>query len=147
MHVEVPRSITLTIPTRLDCIELIGESLRALCPLAGLSEAESYRIELGVVEALNNVVEHAYSFQPDGQVSLQLTFEPDCLRFVIRDTGAPRPSGLSSDPVDPRAFDASDRSAWPEGGMGLFIMSEVMDSVSYERGDGENRLTLTRNLV
>lgn len=146
MFVDEPRCITLTIPTRLDCIELIGESLRALCPLAGLTDAESYRIELGVVEALNNVVEHAYSFQPDGRVSLELFFEPERIRFVIRDLGRPRPADLPIDPADPRTFDPTNRDSWPEGGMGLFIMSEVMDSVTYERGEGENRLTLIRNL-
>ncbi len=142
MNFDAPRTVALEIPSRLDCIEFIGESLRVLCPLAGFSEAESYRIELGVIEALNNVVEHAYEFQPDSTVRIQLAFSPDQLQIVIRDAGKPRPGNLSHNLM----FDNDVMDSWPEGGMGLFIMHEVMDNVSYERVDGENFLTLIKTI-
>ncbi|MDZ4701160.1 MAG: ATP-binding protein [Rhodothermales bacterium] len=142
MNFDAPRSVALEIPSRLDCIEFIGESLRVLCPLAGFSEAESYRIELGVIEALNNVVEHAYEFQPDASVQVRLTFQPDQLLIEIRDEGKPRPGNLSNT----FTFDSEVVDTWPEGGMGLFIMHEVMDRITYERTDGVNRLTLIKSI-
>jgi serine/threonine-protein kinase RsbW len=142
MNFDAPRMVALEIPSRLDCIEFIGESLRVLCPLAGFSEAESYRLELGVIEALNNVVEHAYEFQPDATVRVQLTFLPDQLLFEIRDEGKPRPGNLAHG----LSFDTEVVDSWPEGGMGLFIMHEVMDAITYERIDGVNRLTLSKSI-
>ncbi|MEZ4701439.1 MAG: ATP-binding protein [Rhodothermales bacterium] len=140
MPVDAPRTIALEIPSRLDCIELIGETLRALCPLADLSEAESYRIELGIVEALNNVVEHAYGFQPESTIRFELTFHPGRLQMVIRDWGRPRPGNLSHT----LTFEQDIVQSWPEGGMGLFIMHEVMDEIAYERLEDENCLTLIK---
>jgi serine/threonine-protein kinase RsbW len=142
MSIDAPRTLALEIPSRLDCIEFVGESLRVLCPLAGLSESDSYRIELGVVEALNNVVEHAYEFQPEATISVRLRFHVDQLRIEIRDRGKARPDALSHRLF----FDQEDRQTWPEGGMGLFIMHEVMDTVTYERVEGENCLTMTKSV-
>ncbi len=139
---DEPRSITLRIPARLDCIELVGEALRALGPTCGLSEAESYRIELGVVEALNNVVEHAMDQMQDRSIDTTLCMRSDRLEIIISDGGTPRPSGL--EPT--YDFDPEVPASWPEGGMGLYIIHEVMDDVAYMRDGDQNRLTLTKHL-
>ena len=43
-------------------------------------------------------------------------------------------------------FDPEDLRSIPEGGMGLVIIKEIMDSTGYKTEDGKNHLTMTKKL-
>ena len=62
-------TITITTESRLENIDLLSAAIRGLCESAALPAADIDRIELCVVEALNNVVLHAYCNQPGHQLA------------------------------------------------------------------------------
>ena len=95
------------------------------------------KIVSAVGEAFNNIALHAYSESHRGNVDVELEFERDSLTIRLFDTG------VGFDPIiDPRP----DLDALPESKMGLYIMRECMDEVSYRRGSPSvpNVLTLTK---
>ena len=63
------------------------------------------------------------------------------LCFVIRDKGKP---------FDPTAQDEADTTLSleerPIGGLGIYLVRQLMDSINYERIDGQNVLTLRKKL-
>jgi anti-sigma regulatory factor (Ser/Thr protein kinase) len=67
--------------------------------------------------------------------------DDEWLSFVISDSGMP---------FDPTAAELADitltASERPIGGLGIFLVRQLMDFVGYERKDGKNILTVKKKL-
>ena len=97
-------------------------------------------VEIVLAEAVNNVVEHAYSGTPGGEVQVCCDLDPPGLIIRICDTGHPLPDsrlppGRTADLTGPR-------QDLPEGGFGWFLIRQLTSDISYERRDGCNCLFL-----
>lgn len=150
-HYRTRRAIQIMADTiRVECIAtqsavrdlLIG--LRTWLRAANLSEENCGNVEIALAEALNNVVEHAYPADLPGGIALDLALTAVCLRCELRDQGAALPGLVPPDtglpPLD------GPRESLPEGGFGWSLIRTLTSRLSYERRDGENRLTLEFNL-
>ena len=63
----------------------------------------------------------------------------DRLDFTLTDSGVPFDPTVASMPD--LTLDASER---PVGGLGIYLVRSIMDSVSYERVDGKNVLSMIK---
>ena len=99
------------------------------------------KLRLALEEAVVNVIEYAYPAGTTGEVNIRVTFNGHRLRFIIKD------SGVAFDPTEASIADttlsAKERRV---GGLGILLVRELMDSINYERTDGKNVLTLTKNI-
>ena len=99
----------------------------------------AHNIRLAVEEAVVNVMEYAYSEGQEGNVTVTMQSNGVQLKVTIMDTG------VAFDPTEKDTADttlsAEDR---PIGGLGLLMMRELMDSINYERENGQNILTLRK---
>lgn len=134
--------IRLTIKSRLQSVRLMGTAINGVCLAAGCDQETAAMVELGVVEALNNIVKHAYQNQPEHQVETKIEIEPNRMVFTITDSGL----GLAGWEKPSLEFDPNDLSSLPEGGMGRYIINSVMDKVEYISGKDVNTLSLTKML-
>src|SRR3974377_2119734 len=127
-----PQHITFTIDSRLEDVSLLAEQVKVLCLSAKLSRVESHQVELCIVEAVNNVIRHAYHNDPGHAVEVAVTIRADEIMFEISDTGTA---------ADPEIMHADHRSALePEdgnlsqvqvSGRGIAIIQALMDSFNY----------------
>jgi serine/threonine-protein kinase RsbW len=114
---------------------------------AGMGEVDSARVELGVVEALNNVVEHAYQLQPNNKIKVIFQPSKDHVVVCIIDTGvAMEQSLLFSDDNQQWSKDLNALENISEGGRGLTLIKSIMDEVSYKSENGINQLTLLKKM-
>jgi anti-sigma regulatory factor (Ser/Thr protein kinase) len=139
----VPLKFTASVPGELRFRDLVGSMVRAVCLRverdAGCSGLE-WRLMSAYNEAFNNIVEHAYAVAPgDVEVVLLVDDEAVVLRMVDQGAGFNFEDAGASDTVPP--FDTLS-----EGGMGLFIIRNAMSSVTYERRQNKNLLTMTKTL-
>ena len=123
-----------------DNVNLTGGCITAICRYAAFSDKDSGLITNGVVEALNNIIEHACKGREDGEIRLIVDVESDRLVFNVRYRGT-FPDSLIKPKLD---FDPEDIENLPEGGMGLYIIYKVMDSISYEPQDKETLMTMIK---
>ena len=139
------RQITLAITSDLQNVPLIGQAVERLCAVVPLSDVESHQIALCVVEAANNAIVHAYGNEAGHEVEVIFGQYPDHLILQICDTGrAMDPKHLDPQTVSPFDFDPCRLNCIPEKGLGLAIIRETMDEVTYTTCEGKNILTLTR---
>ena len=141
--------LRLTINSDLKDVVFVGLAVNKICEHLRMSAVEAYRVELCAVEAVTNSIRHAYRNQPGNEVSVTLVIRDNRLEVEVMDNGLAMLAaqvGRLSEGSEVFGFDPANRSSLPEGGMGLQIMHEVMDEISY-RSDGEgNLLRLTRVL-
>ena len=135
--------IKLIIDSDVSDVFLIGLSVNRICLEIPVSEIEAYQIEVCVVEAVNNTIKHAYGSEKGHEVEVLMDVNEERIAFHIRDTGRTMKTGEKPT----LEFDPEDRENFPEGGMGLFIMHQVMDEVKYSSSRGRNVLLLSKHFV
>lgn len=130
-------SVELVIPADLALLPAVRALFRSLldaCPEGRLSSKDRTRLLLVVHEACLNAVRHAEPGNPGARVRVVFRPGPEDLVVEVRDRGPG---------FDPDAVPIPDPLALPEGGLGVFIMRETMDSVATRREAGEFVLSLT----
>ena len=109
---------------------------------AELDERTLYQVQLAVDEACANVVHHAYEGIEPGDMEISCSVDADRLSIGVRDWGM----GFEADQVSDPDVDAplDERTL---GGLGLFLIKQVMDKVDYRRvSAGCNELVMTKRL-
>lgn len=125
-----------------DTVRFLGMALRAVCASVA-SSIDAAQIEIAVVEACNNIVEHAYRTK-QGAIIMDITLEEAKIVIALHDTGETMPTASQQNAV--LDFDPKNLDELPEGGMGLFLMNTIMDERTYTFAHGRNTLTLTKFL-
>jgi serine/threonine-protein kinase RsbW len=139
----------LIIDSNLSDVFLVSVLIRAACDSLGLNAADTSSVDLCAVEAVTNVIRHAYLGAHGNDVSLEVQSSPQRLDLYVRDRGHPMPQvyvARLQNGSDVLQFDPADLSAVPEGGMGLQIVHQLMDETAYSVDAGTNCLRLTKFL-
>ncbi len=116
-------------------IEEIGEEL-------DLGMELQMNLNLVLEEMVSNIIFYAY---PDGtEASIELMAESDGkeLTFVLSDQGQAFDPTMKEDTtmdVNPAERDL--------GGMGIFIVKNIMNKVTYQRLEGKNLLTMKKEII
>ncbi|SDH13378.1 ATP-binding protein [Alloyangia pacifica] len=96
-------------------------------------------IELVLAEALNNVVEHAYSTSEGGRIAVRLDPRGETMLLELRDNGRPMPDlTLPEGQLRPLVGSGD----LPEGGFGWYLIRRLAVRVTYRREAGTNVLQI-----
>jgi serine/threonine-protein kinase RsbW len=113
---------------------LLGEEMQTF----GFGSEEILDTQLAVEEAIINVINHGYK-NPGGEIIVSCRISTDCIKVQITDA-APRFDPLS---VPEPELDSTieDRGV---GGLGVFLIRQVMDEISYRYENGKNILVFIK---
>lgn len=100
-----------------------------------------YPVHLVCEEIVINVVDYAYPDTDNGYLEIEVSKNEKELVIQFRDGGVP---------FDPLQREEPDISLPLEerqiGGLGIFLVQQMMDMVSYEYSNNENVLTIKKNI-
>jgi serine/threonine-protein kinase RsbW len=116
----------------------VSSRLDTAMNLHGFSYDDILDTQLAVEEAITNVIVHGYN-EPGGKIVVSCQISQNRVEIQITDT-APRFDPLSLPEPDLDA-DVEDRSI---GGLGVFLIRQVMDEISYRYENGKNILVLIK---
>lgn len=124
-------------------IPQLASFVEAVAELAQLDVALTMSLNLALEEAVSNVIMYAYPQGSDGLVDVEAVVRKDELEFIVSD------NGVAFDPTAaPEADVTLDVDERPIGGLGIFLVKNIMDRVSYTRSDdGKNILSMTKKLA
>ena len=100
------------------------------------------QINIAIDELFSNIAHYAYN--PDvGPATVQVEVEQDPLAVIVTfiDNGVPYDPLAKEDPDI--TLSAEERGI---GGLGIFMVKKTMDSLSYEYKDGQNILSIKKNI-
>jgi serine/threonine-protein kinase RsbW len=131
----------ITLPAEVDSLEKIQAFVAEFGQRHKLPAEVAADLELAIDEACSNIIEHGYRGISPGEISLGLRLEADRVEVEIRDHG----QGFDPDKIPSPVIHAplEERKA---GGLGWFLIGELMDQVEYSREASGNVLTFSRHL-
>lgn len=140
------RTVRFHFPATLDDVAAVSQTLRAFI-VKWVPEEVCNSIELGVAEALTNVVTHGYAGIPHAAVEMAVEEFPAKVLVRVFDSGRPIPEQVIADAGRHTFdFDVTDLDNLPIGGMGLSLIKASFDTIHYETRDGINCLVLGKRL-
>ena len=132
--------------TRLHFHPIRGKAMAIIAAILQTEEVASVGKAFGVIrlaaeELVVNIVDYAYPEGGDDYLDVEIERDEERITLCFRDGGVPfnpldQPPPDISQPLEQR----------PIGGLGFFIVTKKMDSVTYEYTGGENVLTVMKKL-
>lgn len=106
---------------------------------ADIGGAPAFNLQLAVDEAFTNIASYAYEDEV-GNVQIRISVNGEAVVISLIDSGKPF-DPLKIEPPD-ITLGIDERKV---GGLGIYLIRKMTDSVTYKRKDGQNILTMTKN--
>jgi serine/threonine-protein kinase RsbW len=132
----------ITVPATLDSLALISDFITGAAARAGLDDHAAWQVQLAVDEAATNIIQHGYQQSEPGDIDLACRVDGSDFVVTMRDRGRsfkPEevPSPDITSPLEERQV----------GGLGLYMMSRLMDSIHFDFDDQQgNLLTMIKHI-
>jgi serine/threonine-protein kinase RsbW len=127
------------VPARLDSIRQVIGLASELAKQAHLSDKAIYQCRLALDEACMNIIEHAYEFDPSGEIEVVIEASGGRCTIQLTDFGASYYPNTVPDPAVGKPIEEV-----TPGGLGLYLMRRVMDEVRYIPGPRSNCLVMVK---
>lgn len=124
---------SLTLNNKVSEISKLNAFVQSATATLNMEKGFANQIKLAVEEAVTNVIDYAYPNGTEGHIDITIEADESRIRFILTDSGAAfDPTGVS------KADTTLTVDERPIGGLGVFLVRNMMDSINYERIDGKN---------
>ena len=126
-------------PASSEQLQSVRQLVRDVLQSQGCSGEFVDMTVLAVDEATSNIIRHAYGDDDIGDIILQILRQGQTLIFRLID---------NAPPVDISTVKSRDLESVRPGGLGVYLIDQIMDTMSFEKppdGSG-NMLVMTRKL-
>lgn len=131
----------LIINNQIEELERLAIFVEEVSEELGLDPETTMNLNLALEEVVSNVILYAYPREMGEKITIMAQTEKQSLIFTITDKGKE---------FDPTKVEEADVTLSAEereiGGLGIFIVKNIMNEVTYQRLDGKNILTLKKNI-
>ena len=131
-------TITATVENIDTVTDFVNEQLEAMdCPMKA-----QMQIDIAIDELFGNIAHYAYNPDVgDATVRVEVMEDPMAVVITFIDNGVPYDPLTNADPDT--TLSAEERQL---GGLGIYMVKKTMDQVTYEYRDGQNILTIRKDL-
>ncbi len=133
--------ISLVLKNNLAELERLAAEVSAWCGRQALSEEVDYQVNLVLDEVVSNVIRHGYRDKRQHEIRVDLDFLDGELTIQVEDDGV-HFSPLQVSPPD-ISKPINER---PVGGLGIYMVRQIMDSLDYRRENGRNSLVMKKRV-
>jgi len=135
----VSEPFTLRVRNAVEAIAPASEAAEAWLSQQQISPEASLFVGLAIEELVTNCIKYGYDDGGEHFIDVALSVADHTLTMVVVDDGRPF-DPLAAAPPD-LSLAIEDR---PLGGLGIRMLRELADNVTYERRNGANRVTLIK---
>lgn len=134
----------IVLHNRIEEIERLATFIDELCDEMGVDPATAFNLNLALEEAASNIINYAFPEGEDHTFTVRALKDEtqNKLTLSLCDAGTAF-NPLEEAPEVDTTLGVEERAI---GGLGIFLIQQIMDGVSYERTDGQNILTMFKQL-
>ncbi len=134
--------LTLELDAEIESLATADKAVGDFAESMSWPDEATFKVKLVLEEILMNVISYGGDSSHKPRITLHLSQQNDLLSMEISD------DGIAYDPLTAPPPDLeSDLDDRPIGGLGVHLVRELMDNVSYRYKDGRNHLLVTKTLI
>lgn len=135
------KSKHFVIENQIGELTAMAEKIKQLAREWELPQALAVNIDLVIEEALSNIIFYAFTDNTKHQIHVSISLNQQMLTIKITD------DGIAFNPLSEKQPDISlPAEQRPVGGLGIFLISQIMDKMHYTRYKNQNVLTLNKSI-
>ena len=132
-------TLEISLVNDLQEIARVAAQIDEFCTSQDMTAEVTYAVNLALDEIMTNPISYGYDDDAPHRIEIIVRLEAEALLIVIVDDSAA--FDLSKAPTPDIGASLEER---PLGGLGLFLVHQMMDSVEYRREEGCNIVTLKK---
>lgn len=132
----------LRVPATQEGVTRVATAFDAFAAALALPESVASATQVALDELLSNTVRAGFPSGESGHIEASFKVMDGTLDIRLVDDGIPFDPLARADPDTQASLEAR-----PVGGLGIYFVKRLMDSVTYERAEGENRLSLRKRII
>jgi anti-sigma regulatory factor (Ser/Thr protein kinase) len=138
---ERRRIKNFTLTNRISELDALSGKTEDIAEKWELPGSLAMNLNLVMEEAVTNIINYAFNDSGEHKIKISLSLGKNILTVRIKD------DGIYFDPTSREPPDISlPATERPVGGLGIFLISQIMDTVHYSREKNLNVLTLTKKI-
>lgn len=137
---SAPSRIALTVPSRLDHLDLLQSVAEEVARLAGCDDSARLDLALAVREAAVNAMKHGHGFDERHPVQVEFFSDGTQIRVAVRDEGPGFDPSTLPDPTAPE-------NLLRPCGRGLFLIRSLVDELTITPRRQGMELVLVKRLA
>ncbi|MFC2097621.1 ATP-binding protein [Bacteroidota bacterium] len=126
---------------QLQEIKKILPFIKGIADISALEDLAINNFILVLEEAITNVIKYAFTDEEVHEIKLSFSKSNNVFSFVIEDDGIEFDSTKQEEPDV--TLSAEERGI---GGLGIFLIKQIMDEVNYKRENNKNILILSKKI-
>lgn len=134
--------ITLSLKNKPAELTALAERVEQFASKYGWESQVVFDIQLALEEVLVNVISYAFDDNGSHNIQLDFTISDSDVGIQVVDDGKPFNPLEAADPDLDKPVEER-----PIGGLGIYLVKKVMDSLEYRREQNKNILTFRKKLV
>ncbi len=138
-------SLKIALKSEMDELARFSDAVEDFLDAHAFAEKDRFEIQLCLEEVFTNIVNFGFDDLELHDIDVHLELDGDRKTLVIRviDDGNPfdPPAATRSEDLDSLIEDHA------MGGIGYRLIRRYVDDIAYDRSDGHNRLTLTKQVT
>ena len=131
----------IRIKNHLDELERVNRFVEEIGEELGLDMELQMNLNLVMEEMVVNVISYAYPEGMEADIELLAESDDKELTFVLSDRGKEFDPTMNETTDSDMDINPAERDL---GGMGIFIVKNIMNEVTYQRLEGKNLLTMKK---
>ncbi len=132
---------TFDVPATISSLSELTIRLENICNNLGVEGVKRSRILICTEEIFTNIVKYGYEHEESTTIGINIKHAENDINITFIDTGKEFNPLEHSDPDI--TLSTEERQI---GGLGIYMVKQAMDKVSYDYKDGQNVLTISMNL-
>ena len=131
---KMTKTIVLNLTSDPRLLSVMRAAVSKVCEIAGFDQMDTSKIILAIDEACSNIIRHAYKGKKGQTIIITCKIKPTKIEFILEDEG---------EPADIKKIKSRPLDEVRPGGLGVFIITSVMDKVKYaDNMEAGNRLIM-----
>ncbi|MEX0780016.1 MAG: ATP-binding protein [Balneolales bacterium] len=130
---------TITIPASTEYLVQVREFVAKCARQADFMETDIGDIRLAVDEACTNIIKHAYKYDRNQEIYVQIEINKNWLNITLLDSGIGFDPGNSKKPDIQESIRQKKR-----GGMGIYLIKKFMNKVEYSHNGTMNEIRMKK---
>ena len=138
---QPPKTFSFALKNDIAELQTLGRQIESVGRALNLSKRCLFEINLALDELFTNIISYGFTDGHEHRIEVSLSAENEVLSVIIADDGVAfnpteRPAPARPDTVDDCRV----------GGLGIYLIKNLMDEICYRREGEKNILTLKKKL-
>jgi serine/threonine-protein kinase RsbW len=136
-----PKKFSFTLKNDISELKILCRQLESIGGALGLPQRFMFEINLALDELFTNIISYGFNDRSEHTIQVRIAADDGTLTITVEDDGVPFNPIERSEPRLPATIEDCNI-----GGLGIYLIKNLMDDIRYRRNRDKNVLTLKKRI-